>query len=263
MSLTNRLEALDARIRTVAPAFHRGMSAGATEAELDLLRAEAGGLPEDVAAWYRWHAGSGDGLVPGTAWGLLTIKEALDEMAFAKSSSGPPELSPNVFVPILTGRDGRILYYVIDPDGDAAVWEYDRGDRVRVTRFEDWLVEFTASWTQEGAVLRVAWVRIERSPMGWHELHLPLASRSKLKTRLASLPLRIQRSVSTDGTSDVRFEIGSVPHWHQNEPGSDDRLVISLSGEGARQLSQSLADKTKESFRILDVDDLRLVLSSR
>lgn len=69
------------------------MGAGATDSELDLLRAATGALPEEVAAWYRWHAGSGSGLVPGTEWGLLTIKEALAEIEFAKSSSGPPELS--------------------------------------------------------------------------------------------------------------------------------------------------------------------------
>jgi hypothetical protein len=262
VSLTNRLTALDERIRSINPAFHEGMGAGATDSELDLLRAATGALPADVAAWYRWHAGSGSGLVPGTEWGLLTIKEALAEIAFAKSSSGPPELSSNVFVPILTGRDGRLMYYVIVPDGDAAVWEHDRGDRVKVTRFEDWLEQLTASWTQEGAVLRVAWVRRERSPMGWHELHLPSNSRAKLKTLLRSLPLRIQTSVSTNGTSDVRFEMGA-PSWRENEQGSDDRVVVSLSSEGAQQLSQALADKSNESFRIPDVEDLRLKLSQR
>jgi hypothetical protein len=40
-------------------------------------------------------------------------------------------------------------------------------------------------------------------------------------------------------------------------------VVVSLSSEGAQQLSQALADKSNESFRIPDVEDLRLKLSQR
>src|SRR5688572_9157659 len=111
--MTKLLEDLDKLIATSAPSFHETLEAPATDAELTALRAEVGTLPDDVVAWFGWHAGSLDGFLPGTPFGIPTIQEAIAEIRFVRSVEGSPELAATTFVPLLTGRDGYLMYYVV------------------------------------------------------------------------------------------------------------------------------------------------------
>lgn len=256
------LQLLDEAIAAASPSFHKKLNAGATEAELGALSAEAGALPDDVLAWFRWRAGSSDGFLSGTSWGLVTIEEAIDEIRFARSASGSPELAAHSFVPLLTGRDGGLMYYV-DVNGSAFIWEYDRGTRVKTTPFAAWLSSLVERWRAESAVLRVAWVRWQRSPIGGEELHLPARSRAKLRTLLAGSSFKIEDCVRLDGSSAARISIGPVPGWRRSDAGGGAQCDIVLTREGATQLAAALADKKKETFRVPQLDELRLAFLDR
>lgn len=228
----------------------------ASESELEMLRSAVGQLPEEAEAWFRWHAGSGDGLFPGTSWGLLTVAEARAEHDLAKTL---PELNGLIFVPIVTGRDGRVMLLVTTAAG-LEVWAYDRGDRVEVTAFEAWTERLLAAWSTEAAVLRVQWVRRQRSPMGWNELHLPTRARAKFKAMLAQLPFFIRDVERLDGTSPARFQLGATPAWATDE---GDRLVVTLTMEAAAELVAALADRSQDSFFLPGVDGCRVVFAAQ
>jgi hypothetical protein len=263
MDLDAQLNHLDRLIASAAPTFHKRMQPGASDQAIEGLRAEAGTLPEDVVTWFRWHAGAGDGFLPDTSWGIPTIDEVIAEIRFVRAERRPSDLAPHVFAPIMTGRDGQFIYYVQDSDGTRSIWKYDRGERVETISFEAWLPRLIERWRAEGAILRVAWVRRQRSPMGWQELHLPARARAKLRERIAQLPLKIEAGARKDGWSDVRIDEGPTPSWQENAEGTGDQLVITLTTEGARELAAALADKKMETVRLPGLDDWRLCLLDR
>ncbi|HSO37545.1 MAG TPA: hypothetical protein VLT33_33700 [Labilithrix sp.] len=261
--MKERLRALDELISAAAPTFHKKMEPGATDAQLDDLRAAVGVLPNDVETWFRWHAGSGDGLVPGTAWGQVMIEEAIREVHFARSPSGSPELAASTFVPLLSARDGGLMYYVASANGDGSVWEYDRGERTKTTPFREWLDALIETWRSQGSVLRVEWFRSQRSMTGAQEIHLPKRARGRLRKLLEQLPMKIEDCVRLDGTSAARIEAGPTPSWTARADLSGGQIDIVLTPEGARELAASLADKKKETIRIPGLEDLRVALLDR
>lgn len=261
MSLTTQLQELDRVIAASAPAFHGTLEGPASEAELATLRAEIDNLPEDVVAWVGWHAGSEEGFIPGTSFGLMWIEEVITELRFARSTDGPPELAGTTFVPLLTGRDGNVMYYVVTEAGEVAVWEYARGTRVKTTSFAAWVDGVRDAWQREASTLRVAWVRRQRSPMGWHEIHLPSRARTRLRTLLAHLPLTIDEG-RRDGAPTVTIEIGPAPSWRV-PVATDERVEIILTTAGAAELVVALGDKKKPTIRVPGIDDLRIALIDR
>lgn len=103
--LTTLLAEIDVAIAAVKPKFKA--QPPATPAQLAQLRAAFGELPADVLEWFAWHNGSGDGFLPGTAWGLITVDEACSEIRGRIGSN-----LPEVFCPLVTGRDGCFFLYV-------------------------------------------------------------------------------------------------------------------------------------------------------
>ena len=218
-------------------------------------------MPDDAAAWFGWHAGSPDGFIPGTPFGLPTIQEAIAEVRFARSADGSPELATNKFVPLLTGRDGNLMYYVVTQAGEAAVWEYERGERVKTTGFATWLDAVLQAWRAESGTLRVEWFRSQRSPMGWHELHLPSRGRTRLRKLLAHLPITIDTG-RIDRAPAVTIEEGPTSSWSVRDE-ANGRLEITLTKAGAGELIAALADRTKPTVRVPGLDDLRIALVDR
>ena len=103
--LTTLLAEIDVAIAAVKPKFKA--QPPATPAQLAQLRAAFGELPADVLEWFAWHNGSGDGFLPGTAWGLITVDEACSEIRGRIGSN-----LPEVFCPLVTGRDDCFFLYV-------------------------------------------------------------------------------------------------------------------------------------------------------
>ena len=257
--LFERLRELDNRLARAAPAFHRKLEPPATQEQLAALVAEAGDLPADVLVWFGWHAGSGDGFIPGTSWGLATPEEAADAIRIARVD---PQLAAQTFVPLLTGRDGSLVYYVVVAS-EPEIWEYDRGERVRTTSFRDWIAKLLAAWDVEAAVLRVAWMRWQRSPLGWHELHLPASARAKWRRLLEKPPFRVTDASYVDGTFPLLVSLGERSEW---VPTSENRkqALIQLTEEGARALASTMAkEKQRETFVLPGIEDLRVAFVSR
>lgn len=98
--------------------------------------------------------------------------------------------------------------------------------------------------------------------MGWHELHLPTAARSKLKAVINQLPLRIENAKRLDGASPIAFEIGAEAKCTIHEEGPR-KLDVMLTEAGVNELGKLLAEKSKESFRLPGLEDFRLVFSAR
>jgi len=260
MSLSTHLEELERRIAATDPAFSKTLEGPAPEAELATLRAELE-LPDDVAAWFAWHAGSERGFIPGTSFGLIYMEEVLSELRFARSADGPPELVSTRFVPLLTGRNGNLIYYVVTETGDGAIWEYARGTRVKTTSFATWFETVCEAWRAEGTTLRVPWVRRQRSPMGWHLLQLPARARPRLRTLLAHLPITIDEG-RVDGAPAITMESGDTPSWRVRADASE-CVEIVLTAAGVDELALAVADKKQSTIRVPGLDDLRIALVDR
>ncbi len=258
VTLDDTLRALDAAIAGAAPTFHAQLAPGLTDAGLAQVRAAYGALPEPAEAWYRWHAGSGDGFVPGTSWGLLVLGEILSERTRA-----PGELDRGTFAPLVTGRDGRLVYLVERPAQPLLVATYDRGEVASEMPFEMWLASLQATWRDEATLLRVPWIRWERSPMGGRGLYLPGGIRDDVRARLAAPPVRITDATYTDGSLPVRITIGDAPRWTEDEHHAALGLEIVITADGARALAVALADASNPLVRVPGLEDLRLGFGDR
>lgn len=252
MDTTERLKQLEELLGASAPSMRRKLKPGATDAELQALAAEVAPLPGDVEAWFRWHNGSGDGFLPDTAWGLITVHEALEELRFARSDRGARELAATTCVPLLTGRDGCLAWYAVE-GSEALVWTYERGVRTRSSSFAAWLDAIEAAWRRNQVTLRADAAPWRRSMVGSHTLHVPRRQRAKLCSLLTQLPCIV---ASTDAT--VRLEVGATPSWRVD---ADDTVIIELTQEGALELARALANKKNVAWPLPGLADVNLELS--
>lgn len=256
MTIVAELAALDARVAARNPALHASLHAGATDADIERIRAAYTSIPAFAEAWYRWHAGSDDGIVPGTCWGLLHVEEVLGEHS---PSLAPPDLPAGAWAPLLTGRDGRMVCILESaPDVILAV-TYDRGDLVDSEPFATWFASLRSAWEREASSVRVSFLRSWRSPMGWKAVVLPAQSRPAIARMLDGSRAAITDAEYHDGRVPLTIERGAVSRVHDDGR----ELRIELTDHDLAQLRDALENDERDTVALPGIADLRLVFSDQ
>jgi cell wall assembly regulator SMI1 len=154
MTLAKKLEAIDALLAEVRPATAKAMRPGASDAALAALAKAIGAavLPDDVAAFFRWHDGQAtprslredDNRTP------MSVDDALDAWSFL---SDPTEdvLQPwkKTWLPVLENGAGDHLCFDLADGSLVAYWHAEEDRRVEHASLAAWADDVIASLTKE------------------------------------------------------------------------------------------------------------------
>jgi hypothetical protein len=243
--LSALLAQLDAAIRSAQPKFHARLKPAATEAELSALRAALGVLPPAVETWFRWHAGSTEGIHPDTSVALIEPSEAVRELKVLKEIPPDRELPPGA-CPLMTDSGGGLWILAGE-----ALWTYDRGDITDTKPFLAALETLVEEWKAEASTIRAEFVRTGRSMLGWREIVLPLKVKKPLLAQLKTL---------TDGSSVVVRAISgavSLRCISEQAPGGDPEICLTRA-----QLDElGAALQHEDSAPVPGAEELRLAFS--
>jgi cell wall assembly regulator SMI1 len=141
------LKRLDAWMKKNRKRYHKGLLAGANERQLDeLAKALGKPVPEELAAWLRWHNGQDEDMI-GAFIESFNVMSA-DEIADAvKERKGTPGWDP-AFIPILDDyQDDLVVLDASKPELPVReVWRGRDDSPEAATSLRGWLANLLAEF---------------------------------------------------------------------------------------------------------------------
>lgn len=128
------------------------------------------------------------------------------------------------------------------------MWPYDHGDIGKSEPFAPWLRSLLETWRAESTTLRVAWVRVGRSPLGWNQVELPAASCRRVVALVRALA-DIAGARITGSYGDLRLRTAGESSWTK----TDERNVeVHIARDRLAELAAAL--ETESSAEIPGLD---------
>ncbi len=138
-NLTQSLDQLDAVLKSKAPALHQQFADGATDEQIDQLRASLGGKSiHALEAWFKWHNGATEPMLELIPLGeVVSIEQAIEQRALSLQHAS--SLRANS---IMILEDGAGDGYFVDLTNDPALVYYEMLEDPSPTYYGT-LTEFT------------------------------------------------------------------------------------------------------------------------
>lgn len=245
------LSQIDTAMAAVRAGKKRRVFTGATPESLARLASTMRQPSEELAAWFRWHDGLPE-LFPRLSARALSIDEAIA----ARSNYGAVFGSED-FLVLTDHGGGRCDVYLSRADAGQVVYS-DRGSVGPCVPFAEWVKRILDEWRAQANRLEADFVRFSKNMItGSTEVTLPAKLRKKLAASLGRLETQCRVG------DRLVFVRADVSRWERSESElATQLLTIGLSAVDLEMLRSSVAG-TKDTVRVGELHDLRLIFSDR